>query len=462
LEGSVLSQLVEVRILPPLAIGRLGSSPEPMDNYDLVVANPVGAREIRPADTLIVDPMTGDVSLKRPPFDVKFRDADGNIRPVSPFLEVWARTAGATTLEPLTLDLLSSCGLDPSAIGWNAHVANRKAFRRTGDPGDAVHAETGWFSDHTRHALTGSCANFLAGAAITYGHVQWVRPNATCPEVRLRFTPAGGKVYGPPPDAAWPPLHLDGVVYDTSKGTWKGYTEPSDPTKDPIAFRRLTNPQEVFYGQMQNGNWVSAGLFDDECDGIVEVRVETPAGPLTAFARISAGPPTFAPDSLPVRTVADELEQALLGPAVAAPLTPGDAEAVAEIVRRALETVRLMNTAQMNKASPDPGVGMARDDHTNWGRALEPIVEPALADALAIRARHERVLLALESGALAWFARVLRRYDQVGDLSPAARRLMPALMRGPDGNHLALTRRQVAKVQTAADPLARNDDGGQQ
>jgi hypothetical protein len=254
-------------------------------------------------------------------------------------------------------------------------------------------------------------------------------------------------------------LRLDGVVYDTSKGKWKGYVEPDDPKKDPIAVRRLTNPQEIFYGQMVKNTWVSAGLFDDECDGIVEVAVDTPRGVVSAFGRISAGPPSFAPDSLPVRTVADELEQALLGPEVTGRLTAEDVAAVGEIVRRALETVRLMNTAQMNKASPDPGVGMARDDYTNWGRALEPIVEPALADALAIRARHERVLLALDSGSLAWFARVLRRYDQVGDLSDAARRLMPALMRGADGNHLALTRRQAGKIRAAANPLARRPNG---
>jgi hypothetical protein len=83
-------------------------------------------------------------------------------------------------------------------------------------------------------------------------------------------------------------------------------------------------------------------------------------------------------------------------------------------------------------------------------RALEPIFEPSVADSLAIRARHERVLLGLESGSLVWFARILREYDEVGDLSTEGRRKMPALMRGADGQHLALTRRQVAKIRAAA------------
>jgi hypothetical protein len=37
---------------------------------------------------------------------------------------------------------------------------------------------------------------------------------------------------------------------------------------------------------------------------------------LTAHSWISAAMPAFAPDSRPVRTVVDELEQLLLGPAV--------------------------------------------------------------------------------------------------------------------------------------------------
>jgi hypothetical protein len=110
-----------------------------------------------------------------------------------------------------------------------------------------------------------------------------------------------------------------------------------------------------------------------------------------------------------------------------------------------------MNTAQMNKPSTQRGVGMARMDTLDVNRALEPIVAPAVADSLAIRSRHERVLLALDSGSLAWFARVLRHYDEVGDLSDDARRKMPALMRSADGRHLALSRRQVNKVRAAAE-----------
>jgi hypothetical protein len=262
---------------------------------------------------------------------------------------------------------------------------------------------------------------------------------------------------------------LAGIVYDPAKGRWPGYVQPTDTTTDPVGARRGTNPELVYFGTTEQAvdsagkatsRYVCAGYLDDECDGIVDVSIATTAGTLTAFARISAGPPTFAPDSLPLRTVADELEQAVAGPDFQGDLTDVVLAQVAEIVYRALESVKLMNTAVLNEGNDDANVGMARDDYEMWGRALEPIVDPSLADNLAIRARHERVLLALESGSLAWFARVLRDYDKVADLSTASRRLMPALMRGADGNHLALTRLQVSKVRAAAELVRRLTPGG--
>ena len=39
-----LMSILEIRILPPLAIARLGSSSEPLENYDLVVEDPLGHR----------------------------------------------------------------------------------------------------------------------------------------------------------------------------------------------------------------------------------------------------------------------------------------------------------------------------------------------------------------------------------------------------------------------------------
>jgi hypothetical protein len=449
--------LVELRILPPFAIARLGPSSSPMDNYKLVLRDPIGARIIEADDTYVVDPNTGTITLRKPPFPVNFRDEHFNIRPICPFLEVWARFADDPQLVPLTQEILSELGLGPDAVKWSVHVANLKAFRRTDNVNDRIEANAGLFSDHSIHELHGKCNNFIDDKFIKLGSVRYIKPTATFPEIRLRFTPAAGHVYGPPPGGGGHDANIVDEVYDPAKGRWQGYADAVDVKKEMVKVRRTTNPGNIYAGSAtgnDDGSQISYGYLDDECDGLVEVELTVGEATLNAFARVAAGPPTFAPDSKPVRTVADELEQAMFGPDVDAPATEKElAELrndVTDIVRRALETVRLMNTAQMNKASEQRGVGMARMDFLDYTRGLGPIAEPSLADSLAIQARHERVLLALESGSLAWFANVLRDYDKVGDLSDEGRRKMPALMRNADGRHLALTRRQVNKVRAAA------------
>jgi hypothetical protein len=434
----------EIRILPPLAVARLGSSPEPMQNYGLVEQDGVNPREIVPAETLLVNDQ-GEISAMHDQH-INFRDAHGRIKPVSPFFEVWARTDADADWHPLTEDLLAqeNCGTD--AVKWSVHVANIKVHRRTNDPNDRVEAKVGPFSDHLPHALHGTCPNFLEAEFVPLGSVQYVKPSKRFPGIRIRFTPAAGKVYGA--SGFGDDANVVKVVYDSKKGKWPGYREPDSPAND-YEGRRLTNPAEIFAGYDDSGFHISYGYIDDECDGVIEAEIESGGRTLRAFARVAAGPPTFAPDSKPVRTVADELEQALLGPEAEA--SDAEVESVRDLVRRALETVRLMNTGQMNKGGTTRGVGMARMDALDVSRQSEPIFDPAVADSLAIRARHERVLLALESGSLAWFARVLREYDKVGDLTDEGRHKMPGMMRNADGRHLALTRRQVSKVRAVAE-----------
>src|SRR5260370_37263722 len=180
---------------------------------------------------------------------------------------------------------------------------------------------------------------------------------------------------------------------------------------------------------------------------MVQVQVSLRGKVLTAVARITCGPPNFAPDGLPIRTVADELEQVELGPSVSGPVPMAE---VGSIVRRALETVRLMNTAALNS----PSVNSMANQDTGAGRAAEPIFDPSVVDALAIPAHHQSVLLALNRETMAWFSTVLRRYAEGGDLSDDWRREMPGLMRGADGTHLALTRRQAAKIDATALEIA--------
>ncbi|MGH3925270.1 MAG: hypothetical protein ACRDTT_20820, partial [Pseudonocardiaceae bacterium] len=136
---------------------------------------------------------------------------------------------------------------------------------------------------------------------------------------------------------------------------------------------------------------------------------------------------------------ADELEQALLGPTVGS--EEATLERVEEILRRAFETIRLMNTAVMNSS------GMVFHD-AGRGRRQDPIMAVSLVDTVALENLHQSLLVALRSGTAPWFADVLRDYDEIGDLSDRGRRKMPAMMRGADGQHLTLTRRQIDLIRT--------------
>lgn len=453
-----------MRILPPMAIGRLGSSDNSLMAFDLTVAKdkPLDFRQIIPEPSFTVDPATGGL-VSHLPENIRFKDEDeynakeGKIRPVAPFLEVFVITdETGDQLVPLTTDLLEKAGHTLDDISWKAEVGNIKIFRRTGKVDDQIYAKLENINDHSAHKLLGECKNFLAGKTLPLGTIQFISPTADFPQIRLRFTPAAGKVYGsrltriesqgakPTPD----PIiqNEDEVIYDETKG-WLGYKELSDtqPT--------YTMPAQIFAGYNDaNGNRISWGYLDDECDGFVAVSLKGKSGkPLNARAHISAGPPAFAPDTLPVRVISDELEQIILGPDVDEEVSIDEAE---EIVRRALETIRLMNTTIMNgnavNGQYNVASTMVRQNTNDFGRYYEPIMAASIVDNLALRALHERVFSGLSTGAAPWFADVLRRPEEIGDLSGPGLRKMPALMRGADGRSLALTRRMVNTVIKAA------------
>ena len=449
--------IIELRILPPLAIGRLGAASEPLEAFDLVVdpERPLDYRVIVPQTTLVVDEDTGEITNAYVPSAIRFKDANRRIRPVAPFLEVFARTSESPDeLVPLDLALLAREGLDVGAVQWRVAVGNIKLYRRTNEPDDQIHACID-VTDHKRRPLDGTCPNFIDGRTLPLGWVQFVKPSGTFPQIRLRFTPAGGLVYGSAferhtsatqtePDPIIDDEAL--ILYDINKGGWRGYKESVGPT--------LTNPAQIYAGYADGEYQVSWGYLDDECDGYARVTLTLADGStLTAQAHIGAGPPAFAPDTLPVRVVSDELEQILYGPAYDddAPVPIEEAE---ELVRRALETVRLMNTAVMNGNALNGRLNVAstmvRQDTNDFERYYEPIAATSIVDNLALRALHERVFSALSAGSAPWFSDVLRRPEEIGDLSDTARRKMPALMRGADGRGLCLTRRHIDMVIKAA------------
>jgi hypothetical protein len=487
-----------LRLLPPLAFARFGSArEEPQPNFEVKINkdNPLGFRDIDPAQTLKVE-KDGSVSilstderklkLLAAADDPKAKLAELNkmfrvgnlIRPVAPFFELFAILDNAPKkLAPVTPDLLKRCGVDRSAVQWKVHVENRKVFRRTGDRKDIVTARTRWFSHHDRRWLHGKCAHFIKGKTIDFGYVQFVRPTPTHDlrsHLCLRFTPASGKIYGPAR-----PRHT--VSHDAGyveriykEGDWPGFdNEKPDKRKLDKRKRRSrgswpheTLPPSLYANRnpppaapwLNQDRAVSRGYLDDACDGFVCVRIRG-RDELQAKARICVAPPAFIPDSQFVRTLADDLDQIVNGPK-ADDLKPAEArERALDIVRRAYETVRFMNVAVMN-GNPVNGRPaeafdtMPAEEAFDTQRPVRPVMAPASADTTAVLAVHQQVFAALSSGAVPWFLQLLRKPEEVGDLTDKGRRKMPALMSGADAYYLALTRRQIKTIEKAAETHA--------
>ncbi|AIY44067.1 hypothetical protein LT85_4909 [Collimonas arenae] len=452
--------ILELRILPPIAIGRLGAATTPLEAFDLEINpdQPFDYRRIVPRPSFEIDPQSGEIVRCYVPETIRFKDDNKKIRPVAPFLEVYARTSEAPLeLQPLTLALLAAEGLDLTALHWDIDLGNIKIYRRTNNENDKIEASLHTLKDHRRHAIVGSCPNFHHDKRLPLGFIQFIKPSDEFPEIRLRYTPAAGIVYGTRMKRreSYQDLelhddpvidHHDLVLYDETRGDWLNYSESTGPT--------LTNPAGIYAGYAdKDGNQVSWGYLDDECDGVARIGLTRKDGSqLWAHGYIGAGPPAFAPDTLPIRVVSDEMEQILYGPEVAEESVSLDA--ATEIVLRALETVRLMNTAVMN-GNPVNGQlnvasTMVRQNSADFERYYEPIAAPSIVDNLALRALHERVFSTLTAGGAPWFAKVLRQPEEIGDLSSEGLRKMPALMRGADGRSLTLTRRHINMVIKAA------------
>jgi len=487
----------ELRVLPPLAIGRLGSAEAPVDNFSMVIdeKETLGFRKIKPEPTLLVDDVTGEISDVTVPTSIEFKTKDHKIRPVAPFIEVWARLDGSDDFVPLTVDLLRAHGAGPEDLRWTVTVENRKVERRTGDGDDRVHAKTGPFSDHAKKPLHGGCNNFVSpDRYIDFGTVRYIKPNQAHPEIRLRFTPAKGLIYGPKltpeelkkmrHDSGIPHLHEvkdELAVYkrvepaphkpdDEANLHWWRFSIPAKVRNADPAVRKFyneTQPPALFAiippaPCWLNGNVaIGRGYLDDACDGVVEVTLAVQGQPeLRAAGRIVAAPPALVPDSLFVRSLADDLDQAIFGPDVPPDERSEDTQARAEdIVRRAFETVRFLNVAVMNgnwvdgRDPLDIDTMPAEEAYDVW-RMMRPVFTPHAADTLAIASLHQRVYATMRGGVAPWFPALLRRPEQVGDFTDSGRRKMPALMCGADGNYLALTHRQIdAIVKASSRPI---------
>jgi hypothetical protein len=380
-----VAKLIDVLLLPPLAIGRLGDSKIPVDAFDWVEdpnAHGGGQTVIRPALSLDVQP---DGSVRpRIPAVIQFRDAPGGaIRPTAPFLEVWGRFDDGEEARPLTNTALMAAGGALAAVTWQVSAANLKAARRTKDPACGFSAEVQLAADdHAPRALLaaspnvpGSAPLVSEGAPIPLGSVQAIRPLAATvmgvdlDVLRLRFTPAAGEVFGPPsatraqdPDAPSTSLAQYEIVPAANRilnaaATWCSFqpqTQPDQPEPADTFDGVIDLPDGSLGGQ----SW---GVVDDTCDGIVRVIVEVGPERFSAAARITSGPPDFAPDRRPFASLADDLADrellALTDAEIADPVTVLE---VADLLRRVFETVSLTNldalrTTMVRENAPGDG-----------------------------------------------------------------------------------------------------------
>jgi hypothetical protein len=451
--------ITRIAILPPLAFARFGSHPEPVDNYTLETPkgedDQLGYRRIIPEPTFQIS-ADGEITGKKTPETIIFKE-NGKVRPVAPFFELWAEFDDGRFVH-LDQNMLRKAKLE-----WCVEVENRKVFRRTYNKDDIVKTEAEWFLDHAPHKLKGKCKNFAAGASIDFGEVRYIKPNNNYPHIRLRFTPAAGRIYGsdkPIENLEEEKFVAERVYKDRAKDakpkSWvrweheRNKEDEHDIETVPPALFAIIPPAPPW---LNRDIAISRGYLDDACDGFVRAKLTISGKTLLAKARIGVAPPHYAPDTLFVRNLLDDLEQASEGIEI-----KGDSrERALEIVRRAFEAVRFMNVAVMN-GNPFRGRDgidldtMPAEEAFGNQRPLRPVFSPPAADTHAIMALHQRVFAAVTSGSAAWFAKLLRQPEEVADLTDDGRRKMPALMCGADSNYLALTRRQIKAIEKIGPP----------
>jgi hypothetical protein len=372
-----------IEFRPPLAIGRLGGAPTPMDNY-VWREDPT----IHGSARTVIDPalsfeVLDDGSLVPfTPTAIRFRDS-GKLRPVAPFFELWAHvTKGGdgeqSELVPLTHELLEKAGGDLTGLVYDVAVANRKAARRSGSDADAFAAVIRSRGDdhHRRRLLASSPAEpgghplVLGSHPIPLGWFQVIRPtpqqllSVDLDVLRVRFTPAEGHVYGPPtalaatdplsgrtydivpaanrilnPDAAWPRYRLS----DRGSAETAGYFHP-DPPDTYDGAGQHPGAGEVF-DDADRGREQSWGVVDDTCDGVITAHLVIGGKHFSATARICVSPPDYAPDRRPFLSLADDLADRDKEPIIAAADTdiPDLQRSLADLFQRIWETASLTN-----------------------------------------------------------------------------------------------------------------------
>jgi hypothetical protein len=361
-----------VFLTPALSIARLGGGTTPQVAYRWAQSpNPRSSGEtVAVGDWSIQVEADGSVTPFMPT-ELKFRDG-ALIRPVCPFIEVWARMGepgsapDAWHEAPLTPAILAAQGVALADVAFRVTAINSKVARRMRNPdlrfGTFPPIEVRANDNRSTPLLAVSPPGVAgpmipAGRNIPLGSVQVMRstpqpaPGSTpwsdavnVEVLRLRFTPARGRVYGPRQAAQANPT------------PWGGNAVPVDPAQaflDPQAgwFGIIPNPPDApgdTYDGADVSNNASLGVVDDTCEARIEVLFALPqqgGRVASASTTVFVAPPDFAPDRRPFLSLADELNDRT-GDAVARNVALSAAERdvwVEDLFERIYETVALFN-----------------------------------------------------------------------------------------------------------------------
>jgi hypothetical protein len=373
--------LLEIFVLPPMAVARLGGSDSPLESYRWTEdTSDHGSSKtiLEPAVTLNVND-DGSVEAMLPA-SIHFKDAHGSVRPVAPFFELWALLQDSATGEQeevaVTLALLRELGASEHDIRYTVTAANRKAARRTDDAACGFIARVEIAAgDYTSHELLAISPHTSGQEPLVYpdkpiplGRIQVLRPvEGTCQVspteplvdysvLRLRYTPPKGIVYGPPNATFAPASPVEPGIYDAAVSEYgriheivapeNRYLNPNTPWSTYIMMTGLyedQTPQDGYDGA-NVGNSQAWGVVDDTNDAIIEVELALGGRRFSAMARVFTGPPDFAPDRRPICSIADDLaDRDLPVPEVSARTMTETKDEVLDLFRRAFETSSLLN-----------------------------------------------------------------------------------------------------------------------
>jgi hypothetical protein len=295
------------------------------------------------------------------------------------------RRPGDQDVVALTSSLLERAGGSIAGVLYTVHLANRKAARRSGDPANSFEANLQVVGDdHRRHQLLAFTAPrpnqeplVLPDRPIPLGWFQVLQPvprthvDVDLDVLRMRFTPARGEVYGPgsavegADESTGRPFQLvpaENRILN-QRASWLRYDGSYSNFLNP-------EPWDTYDGADQNDN-VSWGVVDDTCDGLIRAEVVIRGRRHLAAARVTVGPPDYAPDRRPFLSLADDLadrdEEPVSLAEIQATLGMTLTE-VTDLFQRVFETAGLINLDAIRSRGLDDDQALLSDPGTRVGK----------------------------------------------------------------------------------------------